>query len=63
MKADKNDIKDVKKLLGNPKIVFVLGGPCSGKVVQCEKLVEEFGYTHLSTGELLRKEMTKVSEH
>jgi hypothetical protein len=31
MKSDKADPKDVKKLIGNPKIIFVLGGPCSGK--------------------------------
>jgi len=50
---------DVAKILGNPKITFVLGGPASGKGTQCEKLVEEFGYTHISTGDLMRAEMKK----
>ena len=52
---------DVKKVLGNPKITFVLGGPASGKGTQCAKLVEEFGYTHISTGDLFRAEVSKVS--
>ena len=54
---------DVRKKLGNPKITFVTGAPGSGKGTQCEKLVEEFGYTHISTGDLIRMEMKKVSWH
>lgn len=50
---------DVRKKLGNPKITFVTGAPGSGKGTQCEKLVEEFGYTHISTGDLIRMEMKK----
>lgn len=38
-------------------VVFVLGPPGSGKGTQCSKIVENFGYTHLSAGELLREEM------
>lgn len=48
------------KLIGNPKIVFVLGGPASGKGTHCLNLVNEFGYTHISTGELYRQEISKV---
>ena len=48
-------------LEGNPKIVFVLGGPASGKGTQCANLVTEFGYTHISTGDLFRAEVQKVS--
>lgn len=55
------DPADIKKAIGSPKIIFVLGGPASGKGTQCEKMVEEFGYTHISTGDLMRKEMEKVS--
>jgi UMP-CMP kinase len=51
----------VKKVLGNPKFTFVLGGPASGKGTQCQKLVEEFGYTHISTGDLIRAEIKRVS--
>lgn len=56
-----DDPKELIKQIGNPKIIFVLGGPASGKGTQCEKMVEEFGYTHISTGDLMRAEMTKVS--
>ena len=42
-------------------VVFVLGGPGSGKGTQCARIVEEFGYTHLSTGDLLRAEVASGS--
>jgi hypothetical protein len=58
---DDAQLADVKKVLGNPKITFVLGGPASGKGTQCAKLVEEFGYTHISTGDLFRAEVQKVT--
>ena len=38
------------------------GGPGSGKGTQCAKIVEKFGYTHLSAGDLLRDEVEKKSE-
>ncbi|XP_058763222.1 UMP-CMP kinase-like isoform X2 [Vicia villosa] len=43
-------------------IAFVLGGPGSGKGTQCEKIVETFGFKHLSAGDLLRKEMVSDSD-
>ncbi|XP_059666975.1 probable UMP-CMP kinase 2 [Cornus florida] len=46
-----------------PYITFVLGGPGSGKGTQCAKLVENFGFTHLSAGDLLRKEISSNSEN
>lgn len=39
-----------------PKVVFVLGGPGAGKGTQCERLADEFGFVHLSAGDLLRAE-------
>ena len=39
-----------------PLVVFVLGGPGAGKGTQCARIVEKYGYTHLSAGELLRDE-------
>ncbi|XP_038638425.1 adenylate kinase isoenzyme 5-like isoform X3 [Scyliorhinus canicula] len=53
MSADK--LKDCK-------IIFVVGGPGSGKGTQCEKIVHKYGYTHLSTGDLLRAEVNSGSE-
>ena len=38
------------------------GGPGSGKGTQCAKIVEEFGYVHLSAGDLLRQEVAKGNE-
>lgn len=35
---------------------FVLGGPGSGKGTNCTKLVNEYGFVHLSAGDLLRAE-------
>ena len=45
------------------KVIFVLGGPGSGKGTQCAKLVDEFGFTHLSAGELLRSARASGTEH
>uniref|UniRef100_A0A674GCY3 Cytidine/uridine monophosphate kinase 1 n=1 Tax=Taeniopygia guttata TaxID=59729 RepID=A0A674GCY3_TAEGU len=39
-----------------PVVVFVLGGPGAGKGTQCARIVEKYGYTHLSAGDLLRDE-------
>eukprot|EP01134_Creolimax_fragrantissima_P005046 CFRG5046T1 len=41
---------------GKYNVVFVLGGPGAGKGTQCEKIVEKYGYAHLSAGDLLRAE-------
>uniref|UniRef100_A0A8W4FCW1 Adenylate kinase isoenzyme 5 n=1 Tax=Sus scrofa TaxID=9823 RepID=A0A8W4FCW1_PIG len=44
------------------KIIFMIGGPGSGKGTQCEKLGEKYGLTHLSTDKLLRNELSSESE-
>jgi len=43
-------------------IVWVLGGPGSGKGTQCEKLVKRYGFVHLSSGDLLREEVASGSD-
>ncbi|WOL00004.1 UMP-CMP kinase 4-like [Canna indica] len=55
----------VESFPGDKKIsvVFVLGGPGSGKGTQCAKIVENFGFTHLSAGDLLRAEIKSGSEN
>jgi len=40
-------------------VIFVLGGPGAGKGTQCEKLVKDYGFTHLSAGDLLRAEQNR----
>ena len=42
--------------------VFVLGGPGSGKGTQCARIKEKYGYTHLSSGDLLRDEVKSGSQ-
>jgi len=42
-----------------PKVFFVLGGPGSGKGTQCSNLVRDFGFIHLSAGDLLRAERAR----
>ncbi|CAG9464850.1 unnamed protein product [Pedinophyceae sp. YPF-701] len=44
------------------KVVFVLGGPGAGKGTQCEKIVEKYGFKHLSAGDLLREEVASGSD-
>ncbi|KAJ3677105.1 hypothetical protein LUZ60_002829 [Juncus effusus] len=61
-----NVSKDVaENLLGDKKVVvvFVLGGPGSGKGTQCANIVEHYGFTHLSAGDLLRAEIKSGSEN
>ena len=42
--------------------MFVLGGPGSGKGTQCARIKEKYGYTHLSSGDLLRDEVKSGSQ-
>merc|ERR1712083_883989 len=42
--------------MAKPNVVFVLGAPGAGKGTQCQKIVEKFGWVHLSAGDLLRAE-------
>ena len=37
------------------EVTFCLGGPGAGKGTQCEFLVRDFGYVHLSAGDVLRE--------
>ncbi|KAK1273974.1 UMP-CMP kinase [Acorus gramineus] len=58
--------KVVNGCLSNDKkvtVVFVLGGPGSGKGTQCANIVKYFGFTHLSAGDLLRAEIKSGSEN
>ncbi|CCF57370.1 hypothetical protein KAFR_0C03790 [Kazachstania africana CBS 2517] len=40
-------------------VIFVLGGPGAGKGTQCAKLVKDYGFVHLSAGDLLRAEQDR----
>merc|ERR1712036_159643 len=43
-------------------VIWVLGGPGCGKGTQCDRIVAKYGYTHLSSGDLLRDEVKSGSE-
>ncbi|VDM62963.1 unnamed protein product [Angiostrongylus costaricensis] len=45
----------------NVPIFFIVGGPGSGKGTQCEKIVAKYGFSHLSSGDLLRDEVKSGS--
>jgi len=40
-------------------VLFVLGGPGAGKGTQCENLVRDYAFKHLSAGDLLREEQDR----
>lgn len=44
---------------GQALVIFVLGGPGSGKGTQCANLVRDYGFKHLSAGDLLREEQDR----
>lgn len=46
----------------HPSVVFVLGGPGSGKGTQCANIINDFGFEHLSAGDLLRAHMKSGSK-
>ncbi|XP_020609992.1 UMP-CMP kinase-like [Orbicella faveolata] len=58
-----SSVQRVMTSAAKPIVIFVLGGPGAGKGTQCERIVEEFGYIHLSAGDLLREERASGSEN
>jgi UMP-CMP kinase len=43
---------------GKRQIVFMLGGPGSGKGTQSALIDKDFGFKHFSAGDLLREEVS-----
>lgn len=54
----RNKLKYKQGAFGSDEVsvVFVLGGPGAGKGTQCANIVNDFGFVHLSAGDLLREE-------
>lgn len=42
--------------------VVLFGAPGSGKGTQSEKIIEKYGFGHISTGDVLRAEMANNTE-
>ena len=50
---------------GSPRSIqhyTYLGGPGSGKGTQCDNIVAKYGYSHLSSGDLLRDVVVSGTE-
>ncbi|XP_068196763.1 adenylate kinase isoenzyme 5 [Antennarius striatus] len=45
-----------------PKVIFMMGGPASGKSLQCERLEERFGLRGVALGGLLSSELQAQSQ-
>jgi len=59
-KEEKEEKESEESSSENFEVIFILGGPGSGKGTQCEKLTKKYPhYTHLSAGDLLRAERKK----
>ncbi|MBO7637646.1 MAG: adenylate kinase [Treponema sp.] len=44
------------------KNIVIFGAPGSGKGTQSDKLIEKYGFEHISTGDVLRSEMSNGTE-
>lgn len=47
---------------GKQPIIWILGGPGSGKGTLCDRIVAAYGFTHISSGDLLRAEVESGSD-
>lgn len=56
MTEEQKKAKNTKIDLKDFSVVFILGGPGSGKGTQCTRIAKDFGFAHVCAGDLLRKE-------
>lgn len=61
-KERKTKQAEAQKKLKDSKVVFVTGGPGSGKTTQAEKMAAEFDLTHLSCDDLIQKDINSGSD-
>ena len=48
--------------INNMKNIVIFGAPGSGKGTQSDKIVEKYGFKHISTGDVLRGEIKNGTE-
>lgn len=48
--------------LRNAQVIFFIGGPGSGKGSLCKRLAEKYGFNHISTGDIFRREIQAKTE-
>lgn len=51
-----------RRMKNRPNVIFVLGGPGSGKGTQCDIMARRYGFVHLSAGDCLREEQKTGSK-
>ncbi|KAJ7332573.1 hypothetical protein JRQ81_014753 [Phrynocephalus forsythii] len=56
------NVEDFSEDLKKSHIFFLVGGPGCGKGTLCEKLAQKYEFQHLSTEELIRHEMSSLTE-
>lgn len=44
------------------KNIIILGPPCSGKGTQAKKIAEQYGLVHVSTGDIIRDEISRNTD-
>ncbi|XP_020583586.1 adenylate kinase 5, chloroplastic-like isoform X2 [Phalaenopsis equestris] len=59
---EKQKVLRVDCAAGQPLKVIILGAPASGKGTQCRMIVEKYGLVHISTGDILRAEVSSGTE-
>jgi len=62
MEVERKDVNVAALKDAKLPIIWVLGGPGSGKGTQCANLGIKTGYTHFSSGDLLRNEVLSGSK-
>jgi adenylate kinase len=62
MEVERKTIDLTKVKESGVPVVWVVGGPGSGRGTQCEHLQQKHGYVHLSSGDLLRHEVMSGSK-
>lgn len=52
----------LRKIKGEDLNILIIGAPASGKGTICKKLSKDYGYKHISTGDIFRAEIASGSE-